>query len=253
MSTRLDDLLEGAAGGPGEPPDAQQLWTAGRRRRRWRQAGAVTGAVALIGVVGGVAAGMDTLRTPQIDAAAPSETTEEVEVEQPDPEPLDEPTDEVEVDEPEPEPELEPEPEEPTGAEQEPAEEASPAEPAPDAGPEPDPAALADPCAPHHGGEPASFVDLAGPVDGQRVSGSVELVGCASVFEATVRYRLTDAGGGVLDDGFTTATAGGPDIGEFRETVGLGQTSGELTLEVFWDSPADGSEADKTTVTLRAE
>lgn len=108
-----------------------------------------------------------------------------------------------------------------------------------DAGPEPDPARLEDPCAEHEGREGEAFLDVVAPVDGQRVEGEVRLVGCASVPEGTVRYRLLDAGGETLADDFTTATYGGPELGEFDETVGVDAT-GEATLEVFWDSPAEG-------------
>jgi hypothetical protein len=93
------------------------------------------------------------------------------------------------------------------------------------------------------------FVDVAGPVSGQQVGSSFELVGCANVYEANVRYRLL-AGSAVLDDSFTTATCGTGCVGEFRETISVPAGSGPLTLEVFWDSPADGSERDKVTISL---
>jgi hypothetical protein len=92
------------------------------------------------------------------------------------------------------------------------------------------------------------FVDVAGPVSGQQVGSSFELVGCANVYEATVRYRLVGSGGSV--DSFTTATCGTGCVGEFRETISVPVGSGPLTLEVFWDSPADGSERDKVTIPL---
>jgi hypothetical protein len=88
----------------------------------------------------------------------------------------------------------------------------------------------------------AAFIDVVGPVDGQVVDGEVDLVGCSSVYEGTVRYRVL-SGDSVVVDSFTTATAGGPELGEFREEIQLPGT-GSYTLEVFWDSPADGSEQD---------
>ena len=124
------------------------------------------------------------------------------------------------------------------------------AEAGPTPAPSPDPAAVADPCAPREGGEMAVFIDVVSPVAEQQLGGQIELVGCASVYEATVRYRVLDASGQVLVDSFTTATAGGPDIGEFRESIAVG-TTGAVTLEVFWDSPKDGEgERDKITVEL---
>jgi hypothetical protein len=87
-----------------------------------------------------------------------------------------------------------------------------------------------------------AFVEVVAPVEGQRISGAIELVGCSSVYEGTVRYRVL-SGDSVVVDSFTTATAGGPELGEFHEEIELPGT-GSYTLEVFWDSPADGSEQD---------
>ena len=257
MSASIDELFEGASPDPGNPPDLDGLWMAGRRRRRWRQAAAVTGALALLGVAGGVAAGMDTLRTPEIDVAAPPEASEdtEVDLDEPTPVPLDEPADDEEPVDPEPETdehatERGPAPEELMDTEPETTEPEEATDPPP--APQPDPERIEDPCAPHQDGEPAAFIDLVAPVDGQRIDDAIEVVGCASVFEATVRYRLLDAAGAVIADDITTATAGGPDIGEFREVITTGDATGELTLEVFWDSPADGGEHDLTAVRLHA-
>ncbi len=88
------------------------------------------------------------------------------------------------------------------------------------------------------------------PVDGQQIgTGVVALVGCASVHEGTVRYRISQ-GGTVVEDGFVTATAGGPELGEFRQGIAL-RTTGTHLLEVFWDSPADGEgERDEQTLTF---
>lgn len=245
MSTRLDDLLGDASPPPDELPDTGWLWSAGRRRRRWQQAGAAAGAVALIGAVGGVVANLDTFGTPRVDSVAAPEAGEGEEAAPGDRrgDLVDEAQEPVEQDTA---------PDDDPGTAHEESQPVDEPEPEPDPGPQPDAAVVDAPCAAHEGGEVQAFIDVVAPVDGQRVAGELELVGCASVYEATVRYRLLDAGGAVLVDAFTTATAGGPDIGEFRDTVGLDAT-GELTLEVFWDSPADGSEADKTTVTVHAE
>jgi hypothetical protein len=105
-------------------------------------------------------------------------------------------------------------------------------------GPTPDWARADDPCAVHDDGEMRAFIDVVSPVQGQQVGDGVALVGCSSVYEGTIRYRLSLAGT-VVVEGFTTATAGGPELGEFREWIPL-STAGRHTLEVFWDSPADG-------------
>jgi hypothetical protein len=258
MSTKLDDLLAQASPDPGAPPDAERLWTAGRRRRRVRQAGAVLGTVALIAVVGVAATGLDGVRTPTVDqAATPSEADEgdEPTGEGPPFQLEREPNELGEIMRPRPGP-AQPEPEADTADvveatdEAEAAEEVEVEEPAPDPGPEPDAARVADPCAAHQGGEPRAFIDVVSPVQGQQASGSVELVGCSSVYEGTVRYRLSSPGG-IVSDSFTTASAGGPEVGEFRETLSLG-APGQHTLEVFWESPADGSEADKSTIVFEA-
>ena len=48
---------------------------------------------------------------------------------------------------------------------------------------------------------------------------SLYVTGVARVFEATVSYALETKTGVVIDEGFTTATAGGPEWGEFFITI----------------------------------
>jgi hypothetical protein len=123
-------------------------------------------------------------------------------------------------------------------------------------GPRPDPAALDDPCAEHEGREMDQFIDLAAPVQEQRVSDELELVGCSNVFEATVSYRLLDGDGRTLDEGFTTATCGTGCVGEFRETVELSVAAGEpvVYVQVFTMSMADdGGEEELTEVMVVLE
>ena len=252
MSVDLGDLLRGSESGPRSPLDPDDVWVRGRRRRRVRLALTSAAGVAAIGVLAVVP--LTFLGSPQpviepvgpVEREEPDETTDDdadaddapvEEVDEPDPDPLDEagPADPVTeddglLDEPAEEPA------------EEPKEEASPAETA--VAPGPDPARVADPCARHEGGEMRAFIDVVAPVAEQQVTNEVDLVGCASVFEATVSYRLTDASGTVITEWFTTATAGGPEIGEFRETINLQGATGELTLEVFWMDAKDGSERD---------
>lgn len=247
MSTELDDLFEEASPRSDRAPHVGRIWAGGRRRRRGRQAGALLGTLALIAVVGVAATSLDGVRTPTVDtAAAPdAEEVEERAPEEPAFELEREPNELAELVVPEPEP----------VAEQDPGDDADAGEDVGEAtgesAPEPDPARVAAPCAAHEGGSPDSFIDVVSPVDGQQASAAVELVGCARVYEATVRYRLTGPDGAVLSDSFTTATAGGPELGEFRETVAIGQ--GRHTLEVFWDSPADGSERDRSVITVEGQ
>jgi hypothetical protein len=142
------------------------------------------------------------------------------------------------------------------------AEEAAAArEPAASDEPEPDdlpapstprPAAptVTDPCAGHEDRTMEAFIHVAGPVAGQEVGQSFELVGCSNVYEATVRYRVR-AGNQVLVDSFTTAECGSGCVGAFRETVRLPDGSGPAVLEVFWDSAKTGEgERDLTAVDL---
>ncbi len=127
----------------------------------------------------------------------------------------------------------------------------------PDPGPQPDPAEVADPCATRDEQAMEPFIDIASPVDGQRVLDSVELVGCAAVNEGTVRYRVVAEDGTELADDFTTAECGGPCVGEYSTVIdlaGAGADHDTVTLEVFWDSPAgEGSEEDLTEVELHLE
>ncbi len=84
----------------------------------------------------------------------------------------------------------------------------------------------------------------------ERIGTPVVVEGEARVFENVVNYRLVDANGKELAEGFTSADA--PDIGQF------GAFRGELnyasnvdqkgTVEIFWYSAKDGSEVDKVTI-----
>jgi hypothetical protein len=88
------------------------------------------------------------------------------------------------------------------------------------------------------------------PSDGEEVG--IPLVGSgeARVFESAYRYRLLDADGSILAEGFDTANA--PDMGQFGTfsfslfyPVPKGKTG---TLEVFDNSAKDGAEIDMVRV-----
>jgi hypothetical protein len=56
------------------------------------------------------------------------------------------------------------------------------------------------------------------PVPGESVTSPLEITGMANTFEATVNYAVTDGEGLIIDEGFTTATAGNGTFGTFSVT-----------------------------------
>jgi hypothetical protein len=84
----------------------------------------------------------------------------------------------------------------------------------------------------------------------ERVGTPLVIQGQARVFENTVNFRLLDASGKEIAEGF--ATADSPDVGQFGSFRGelnfISETDQKGTLEVYWLSPQDGSETDKLTV-----
>ena len=79
-----------------------------------------------------------------------------------------------------------------------------------------------------------------------RITSPVTVRGEARVFENTVIIRLRDEDGRVLAETFTTAQSA--DVGLFGPlelSLAFDKPTGSQgTLEVFWESPADGSETD---------
>jgi immunoglobulin-like protein involved in spore germination len=75
-------------------------------------------------------------------------------------------------------------------------------------------------------------------------SRNVTISGFARVFEAHVAWRIKDAAGREVAKGFTTASIGtSPLWGSFQTTASIpASVSGNVTLEVFWPSPKDGSD-----------
>ena len=97
-------------------------------------------------------------------------------------------------------------------------------------------------------------ITLKAPTVNAKLTSPVTISGDASVFEATVLWRISDTSGRVLAEGFTTASQGAPGRGDFsvtasytvlRETVAF--------VEVYSVSPKDGKidEAVRIPVTLR--
>jgi hypothetical protein len=77
------------------------------------------------------------------------------------------------------------------------------------------------------------------PTPGEAVSAPVEVSGIANTFEANVQYEVTGPDGTVLDDGFTTASAGTGTWGTFSFATDL--PAGDATITVFEASAEDGS------------
>jgi hypothetical protein len=266
MSVDLGDLLRDASGAPSTTPDPDEVWRRGRHRRRLRTLAASAGGLAVIAalVILPLAAGgglQPVIEPLGQDEGAPSDegvadTTDSAdEVAEAEPAEGHDPTDlqrlqedevsrmeqlvrEVEQQRLRAEREAAIEAEARAEAEAETEAEAEPEA----STPEPDASRVNDPCAAHEGGEMRAFIDVVAPVEGQHVGGTLDLVGCASVFEGTIQYRILDAGGTVVLEDFTTATAGGPEIGEFRVNINLPAT-GDLVVEVYWEDQATGSEA----------
>jgi hypothetical protein len=81
-----------------------------------------------------------------------------------------------------------------------------------------------------------------GPVIGQRVRSAVTVTGTATVFEATVTVRVTDAAGREVGTAFTTATCGSGCRGTYAVAVRYRVASAQPgTVEAYAISPADGS------------
>jgi hypothetical protein len=281
MPTDLDTLLPHAGRDPHSPLDADALWTRGRRRRTIRHAaatgGSLTAIAALALVTSSLVGGVGTA-VPEIAPMAPPAGTgqEDTDTDAGEADGSDREADETDAvddayasalrrDELAAAEHQRPtgpgEPDESDGSVQTDDEgvsnDASPdGSPTTSTGPDrpssptPDWTRAADPCAVHDPDDVRAFIDVVSPVDGQQIeTGAVALVGCASVYEGTVRYRIS-RGGTVVEDGFVTASAGGPELGEFRKGIALG-TTGTHILEVFWDSPADGEgERDLQTFTF---
>lgn len=98
--------------------------------------------------------------------------------------------------------------------------------------------------------EPAIWVYR--PQPGQKVASPLHVTGSARVFEGTVQARLSTEGGSILARNFGTATAGAPERGDFEIILRFEMPdTAEGWLEVFSQSPRDGSEENKVRVPVR--
>lgn len=82
------------------------------------------------------------------------------------------------------------------------------------------------------------------PAPGATVADPLEVSGEANTFEANVLWALTDPDGEIVDEGFTTATAGTGTWGTFEFSVSTGDIdtdrSGLGALILWEESPEDG-------------
>ena len=90
------------------------------------------------------------------------------------------------------------------------------------------------------------------PVPGQTVASPLEVSGIANTFEANVNYSVNDPEGLVLDDGFTTASAGNGAWGEFAFSVSYTTSRTGLGSVILWETSAqDGSQQNVYEVPVR--
>ena len=93
------------------------------------------------------------------------------------------------------------------------------------------------------GGDEAAIV-VERPEPGASVSSPVAISGTASVFEGTVQFRILDADGEEIGSGFTTASAGAPDRGDFSEDVEFAvDEAQDGVVEVFEQNVASPEES----------
>lgn len=90
------------------------------------------------------------------------------------------------------------------------------------------------------------------PVKDQVIMDPVKISGNARVFEATVSFRLRDADGNVLAEGFATAAEGAPGRGDFDGELDFTTNGpGQGQLEVFEVSMKDGSDLNKVSIPVQ--
>jgi hypothetical protein len=87
------------------------------------------------------------------------------------------------------------------------------------------------------------FITVRQPLANARVSSPVTISGDASVFEATLQWRITDSAGRILAQGHTTASVGAPGRGTFSITATFASPLVDTIgiVEVFERSARDGS------------
>jgi len=78
------------------------------------------------------------------------------------------------------------------------------------------------------------------PTPGQVVVAPFDITGISNTFEATLQWSVRTTEGDLLDEGFTTATAGSGTWGTFSITADTGQAAGNAVITLWEESPEDG-------------
>ena len=80
------------------------------------------------------------------------------------------------------------------------------------------------------------------PKPSQSIGSPVRIAGHARVYEGTVRFEVVDAKGEVVGKGFTTATAGAPEVGYFSAEILFTRPQSDTpgVIRVFGDDPREG-------------
>jgi hypothetical protein len=89
------------------------------------------------------------------------------------------------------------------------------------------------------------------PAVGDEVSGPLEIVGTANTFEAQFIVRLLGADGHVLSERSIMAASGSGTRGTFNETLRFTAAPGEVILEAYEPSAADGHPTNTIRIPLR--
>ncbi len=87
------------------------------------------------------------------------------------------------------------------------------------------------------------FIVVGKPLANARIVSPATISGDASVFEATLQWRIVDGGGTVIVQGVTTASVGAPARGTFSITATFTGPASDVMgmVEVFERSPRDGT------------
>lgn len=90
----------------------------------------------------------------------------------------------------------------------------------------------------HYG---SGWIRIFRPLPGDQVENSFRVEGIGNVFEGNIRYRLLNAQGSLLAEGFTTAAMGDWGYYSFELETGNLASGSDIVLEFFTESPKDGS------------
>ena len=125
------------------------------------------------------------------------------------------------------------------------------------ASPSPQPTVIATACCPPTPSPVVSakgLIVLKAPTPYASLTSPITISGEATVFEASLSWRITDTAGQVIADGHTTASAGAPQTGTFTITAAYTVPAQTIAfIEVFDRSPKSGEidEIVRIPVTLR--